>query len=142
MKTVSKNDEVYAILITNDSIKDGSEWFGNQIESLQASRMSYPKGKSFKVHYHILNPRTIKRTQESFIVISGKISVAVYGNSGELLDTLVASAGEAIIVYRGGHGVKILEDSVCYEIKAGQFSYVSEDKEYRGEEKSCQEVSE
>ena len=126
-------EEIYAIQVTADDIKDGSEWFGNSIESLQAQRMKYPVGKSFRVHHHILNPRTIKRTQEAFIVISGRIAVDVYDNSNRLnmIGTLEAGPGEAIFVYRGGHGVRVLEDFVGFEVKAGQYSYVSEDKEFR-----------
>ena len=130
-RKISVGDEVYAILASSYLVKDGSEWFGDQIESLQASRMKYPAGKSFRIHHHILNPRTIKRTQESFVVISGKIAVDVYDNGAYWIGTLEAGPGEAIFVYRGGHGVRVLEDFVGYEIKAGQFSYVSEDKEFR-----------
>ena len=129
MITVKKDEEIYAVLVS-DRIKDGSEWIGEPYESLQASRMKYPTGKSFRVHHHILNPRTIKRTQESFIVISGKVAVDVYDNKSVLLGTLDAGPGEAIFVYRGGHGVRVLEDVVMYEVKAGQFTVVSEDKEF------------
>ena len=129
MITVKKDDEIYALLVSH-SIKEGSEWIGEPYESLQASRMQYPTGKTFRVHHHILNPRTIKRTQESFIVISGKVAVDVYDNKSVLLGTLEAGPGEAIFVYRGGHGVRVLEDVVMYEVKAGQFTVVSEDKEF------------
>lgn len=130
-KTVAIGDEVYAILASTETLKEGSEWFGSQIESLQASRMKYPAGKNFRIHHHILNPRTIKRTQESFIVISGRIAVDVYDNEAKLIGTLEAGPGEAIFVYRGGHGVRVVEDALAYEVKAGQFSLVSEDKEFK-----------
>ena len=131
MKKIEIGDEVYAILISTEDIKEGSEWIGSQFESLQASRMKYPSGKSFRVHHHILNPRTIKRTQESFIVIRGKIAVDIYDTKALSLGTLEAGPGEAIFVYRGGHGVRVLEDSIFYEVKAGQFEGVlSEEKEF------------
>lgn len=133
MKELKVGEEVYAILAHLSDIKDGSEWFGNPIESLQASRMKYQSGKIFRAHHHILNPRTIKRTQESFIVISGRLAVDVYDNKAELIGTLEGGPGDAIFVYRGGHGVRVLEDFTGYEIKAGQFSYVSEDKEFRND---------
>ena len=131
VKKISVNDEIYALLAADEDIKAGSEWIGEKIESLQASRMNYPAGKEFRVHHHILNPRTIKRTQESFVVIKGRLAVDVYDNESVFLGTLEAGPGEAVIVYRGGHGVRVLEDCLAYEIKAGQFSYVSEDKEFR-----------
>ena len=129
-KIVAIGEEIYAILAADQDIREGSHWYGSQFESLQASRMKYEAGKSFRIHHHILNPRTIKRTQESFVVISGKIAVDIYDNKALLIGTLEAGPGEAIFVYRGGHGVRVLEDAIFYEIKAGSFSYVSEDKEF------------
>ena len=128
---ITKDGETYAILALIDETKEGSEWFGEQFESLQASRMKYQKGKEFRIHHHILNPRTIKRTQESFVVVRGRIAVDIYDNTSQLIGTIEAGQGDAVFVYRGGHGIRILEDSVVYEIKSGQFSYVSEDKEFK-----------
>ena len=132
-KSIGIGEEVYALLTSIDNAREGSEWFGNQIESLQAQRMKYPAGKKFRIHHHILNPRTIKRTQESFIVIRGRIAIDIYGNDAALIGTLEAGPGDAIFCYRGGHGVRIVEDAVVYEVKAGQFSYVSEDKEFKND---------
>lgn len=132
MKEIKIGEEIYAIL-TDHPFKDGTEWIGSQHESLQASRMSYKPGKEFKAHVHILNPRTIKRTQEAFVVIKGRIAVDVYDKNYVLLGTLEAGPGELVIVYRGGHGVRVLEDFVGYELKAGSYSYVSEDKTFKGD---------
>lgn len=129
MKTITVGDETYAILVEAGDVKPGSEWFGNQIESLQCQRMKYEAGKTFRVHHHILNPRTIKKTQEAFIVIDGRLEVDIYSNV--LLGTLSAGPGEAVLVYRGCHGVRVVEDCIAYEIKAGQYTCVSEDKEFK-----------
>lgn len=131
MTKIELNNETYAILISGDP-KEGTEWIGDQFESLQASRMNYKVGKEFKPHVHILNPRTIKKTQESFVVIKGRLAVDVYDNHYNLLGTLEAGPGDAVFVYRGGHGVRALEDCIAYEIKAGSYTYVSEDKEFKG----------
>ena len=129
MKKIALGDEVYAIESGSD-LKDGSEWFGESFEPLQAQRMNYPSGKEFKVHKHVLNPRIIKRTQEAFIVINGKISVEVSDENKNYLGTLEAGPGAAIFVYRGYHLVKVSPDYVGWEIKSGQYTYVSEDKEF------------
>jgi hypothetical protein len=129
MKEIKVSDEIYAIQTEMDKMKDGTEWIGNSFESLQGSLMNYKAGKEFKVHYHILNPRTIKRTQETFVIIRGRLAVDIH-KDGTLIGTLEAGPGEAIFVYRGGHGVRVLEDCICYEIKSGSYTYVSEDKEF------------
>ena len=129
MKEIKIGDEVYAILVSKKDSKEGTQWIGKSFEPLQGSRMQYPAGTIFRVHRHILNPRMIQRTQEAFVVISGKIAVDMHDSKFRPIGTLEASAGEAIFVYRGAHGVRILKKSLLYEIKAGAFSYVSDDKE-------------
>jgi hypothetical protein len=120
--------EVWAILASAKDVKPGTEWYSEMYEPLQASRMQYKQGSEFRIHKHILNPRTIKYTQEAFIVIKGKVEVSLYDDNCNMVGRLEAWEGEAILVYRGGHGVKILEDALLYEIKAGQYTAVSEDK--------------
>ena len=120
--------EVWAVLASAKEVKPGTEWYSEMYEPLQASRMQYKQGSEFRIHKHILNPRTIKYTQEAFIVIKGKVEVSLYDDNCNMVGRLEAWDGEAIFVYRGGHGVKILEDALLYEIKAGQYTAVSEDK--------------
>lgn len=129
---VTHENELYAIRVAYP-FQEGSEWFGNPTDPLQAQSMAYLSGKSFRVHKHILNPRIINRTQEAFIVITGRLDIDIYTATGTLLATLSAGPGEAILIYRGAHGVRVIEDFTGYEIKAGQFSYVSEDKEFMGQ---------
>lgn len=129
---IKVGEEVYALLIQRPiGMNESTVWFGRPQESLQASRMVYEKGKSFRPHRHLLNPRIIKRTQEAFIVIKGRLAVDIYTNDGDPLGTLEAGMGECVLVYRGGHGVRVLKAGIFYEIKAGSFDGVlSEEKEF------------
>lgn len=127
---IKVGDEIYAIHVKAEDVKDGSEWVGDKHESLQAQRFKYPEGHTFRTHFHILNPRTIKRTQEAFIVISGVIEVTITDSDGVHIGRICAKSGDAVFVYRGGHGIRVLEDCVVWEVKAGQYTYVSEDKKY------------
>lgn len=148
-RTIEVKDKLYAIVSDASEInKSGSsEWYGKSHEQLQGSRMNYRAGKSFKTHNHVLNPRIINRTQECFVVISGKIQIDIYkkipasinkfmtetiieSHSINHLGYLTAEAGEALFVYAGFHKLTILEDAVFYEIKAGSFVSVDEDKEF------------
>ena len=141
IRTIEIKDKLYALLSdANEPPKLGtSEWYGKSYEQLQGSMMHYESGKSFKTHQHLMNPRIIKRTQECFVVISGKIQIDIFIKSPTAFDTghgpeieqlgsLTASAGEALFVYDGYHKLTVLETAKFYEIKAGSFSTVSEDK--------------
>lgn len=123
--------ELYAIYVSGGDAKPGTEWFGEAYFPLQASRMVYEDGKEFRPHKHILNPRTIKRTQEAFVVIKGEITVMIYSEQKEFLRSFWAKAGDLILVYKGYHAVKVMEPCIVYEIKAGQYDgYLSEEKEF------------
>ncbi len=123
--------ELYAIYAPMELIKAGTEWFGESAFPLQSSRMAYEKGKVFKAHKHILNPRIIKRTQEAFIVISGKISIDIFSEDKELIAGFEVGPGDLVLVYKGYHAIKVLEDCIAYEIKSGSYDgYLSEEKEF------------
>lgn len=140
VKKILVNEDIYALLCCEEDLKEGAEWIGERFEPLQASRMNFKEGKKFTIHHHLQNPRIIKRTQESFIVISGRLAVDIYdekssylGKKAAYIGTLEVGPGEAVFIYRGGHGVRVLEDCVFYEVKAGQFDGV------KSEEKTFQE---
>ena len=158
IKTIEVGDKLYALVndISETPEEGKSQWYGKEYEQLQGSLMHYDWDKTFKTHKHVINPRTIKRTQECFVVIKGKIQIDMYikekyasvdyvgieerkvFNKGERINhlgTLTASTGEAIFVYDGFHKLTVLEnDSLFYEIKCGSFSCVSDDKEFLTDE--------
>lgn len=148
--TVEHNNEVYALLAPINELQESgkTDWFGKETSPLQGSRMHYDKGKTFKTHEHKLNPRIINYTQEAFVVIKGKLQIDIFLKNEIMLDpnihcwafpqyahillgSLTAGPGDVIFVWKGYHKLSILEDNtVCYEIKAGQFTSVSEDKNF------------
>lgn len=123
--------ELYAIYAPSNETKNGTEWFGEPSFPLQCSKMVYEKGKTFKAHKHILNPRIIKRTQEAFVVIKGRIGVGILSEDKEPIGDFELGPGDMILIYKGYHAIKVLEDCVVYEIKSGQYDgYLSEEKEF------------
>lgn len=132
---IKQDGKLYAVLyqadLKNEMVNDKTVWIGQSDQPLQASCMYYNNNKVFKTHRHILNPRLINRTQEAFIVIKGLLRVDIYLDKETLLGSLVASQGDIITVYSGFHKISILEDkTIAYEIKCGQFTTISDDKEF------------
>jgi len=142
MREIKEKGITYAIVDTPQSIEqldmgralEGTQWYGDKLEPLQGSRMVYHSGKEFKVHRHKVNIRKTIKTQEAMICLTGKAEVSIYNNDRELIETVTLKSGNIIFLYRGYHGLKIVEDNtILYELKAGQFSTVEEDKEFLNE---------
>lgn len=147
-RTVENNGLIYAEHFSMADVPDDNKtvWFGKESEPLQASLMHYNKGKVFRNHRHMMNPRIIKKTQECFVVIRGSLQIDIYddvpndgakvvndvfGNRKFHIGYLTARQGDIILVWRGFHRLSILEDyTLAYEIKAGQFTSTYEDKEF------------
>jgi len=91
-------------------------------EYLQVACLSMNKEKIVKAHKHLQNIRTIDITQESWIVIKGKIKITLYDLDDKLLKDTILKTGDCLVTFRGGHEMLVLEDgTVIYEFKNGPY---------------------
>ena len=59
----------------------------------------------------------------------GRVEVNVY-KKGKRIASSILDSGDTILLLRGGHGFKILEDSRIIEVKQGPYRDKRIDKEY------------
>lgn len=91
-------------------------------EILQASLLRLPKGKTIAPHKHLLQFRNTQGTCEAWVVISGSLQAQVFDLDNTVADTVTLSAGDCMVLYRGGHNFTVVsEDAVIYEIKNGPY---------------------
>jgi len=91
-------------------------------EYLQVACFSVNKGKPPKPHKHIRQVRTTDITQESWLIINGRIKVMLYDFDDKLIREATLKQGDCLITFRGGHDYIVLEeDTVIYEYKTGPY---------------------
>jgi len=130
MNEVMRNGSVYAIFGDTNEINYGTTFFGSPDAKLQFSALRYKKGKVLQNHIHKYRPRTVERTQESWVVLKGSAKVFVSDENKKIIHEQIIKSGQFFISYRGGHGYEILEDeTIVIENKLGNFVGVAEDKE-------------
>lgn len=122
VEKIKKGNQLYAIVLRKEFSQQGVNFFTPGDFSQQFGVLIHKKGKTVKRHRHKLVRREILRTKEVLIVLEGKMRVDVYNNRGEKLKTVVLDSGDAILLARGGHGIKILEDSKIIEVKQGPYA--------------------
>ena len=131
MVEIVKNGVLYAIFDQIETTKPGSTWYGSPDEFIQVSKVRQIEGKQYDAHRHKVHERIVKQTQEVIIVIRGSLKAFIYDDSGEMLQDVLLSPHDILILYRGYHFLVVREDdTVFYEIKSGQFMSVEKDKEY------------
>ena len=89
--------------------------------NLQVGHVVYPAGSEIARHMHLSIERHIVGTTEVLIVERGRCSVDVYAEDRRVVATRELVAGDILIAVGGGHGFRVLEDTVLLEIKQGPY---------------------
>ena len=80
-------------------------------------------------HKHLFQERKTNKTQESIIVIRGKIGLIMYDLDDKLIAKNELNEGDCYIYLGGGHSLKILTSKTYfYEIKNGPYYGLEKDK--------------
>lgn len=96
--------------------------------SLGFLSLRHPKGTYLKAHMHKPKKRvTNGRLQECFVIVKGKVRVDLFGPDKKLFKKIFLIPGQILITIDGGHGFKILQDTLIFEVKHGPFI---DDKEF------------
>lgn len=100
----------------------GLNFFSPDGDFIQVGTWSYEAGKELKAHIHNEVKREVLWTQEVLFVRRGKLRARVYDTEENLVSQIEVSAGDVIILLRGGHGYDILEDGTqVLEVKNGPY---------------------
>jgi hypothetical protein len=89
--------------------------------NLQVGHVVYPAGSEIARHIHLPIERHIVGTTEVLIVQRGRCEVDVYAADRRLVATRPLGQGDILIAVSGGHGFRVLDDTVLLEIKQGPY---------------------
>ena len=89
--------------------------------NLQLGFVVYPAGGSVTPHVHLPVERTIVGTCEVLLVKKGRCEIDIYNDERKLVLTRELAEGDLVLTVGGGHGFRMLEDTVLLEVKQGPY---------------------
>ena len=98
--------------------------------SLQVGFVVYPAGGEIQRHDHRPLERRIVGTPEVLLVRSGRCEVDLYDEERRHVATRELRAGDVILIAAGGHGFRMLEDTVLLEVKQGPYVGLDEKERF------------
>jgi mannose-6-phosphate isomerase-like protein (cupin superfamily) len=116
------NQVELALIVRSHFHKEGIEFFTPNDYSQQLAFMSHPAGKEIQPHIHKKVQREVYFTQETLFIRKGKLQVDFYSDDQSFLESRVLEAGDVILLIKGGHGFKVLEDLEMFEVKQGPYA--------------------
>jgi len=92
----------------------------------QVGYIVYPAGGEIPRHVHRPLERHLVGTSEVLVVKQGRCLIDIYNDDHELVATRELHPGDVMLMVGGGHGFRMLEDTVFLEIKQGPYTGIEE----------------
>ena len=127
VERIEFNSILYAMIFSNTSSNEGINFITEPDALLQLGVMSHPAGHEIIPHVHKPFRRVTDGTQEVMYIKEGKMLVEFYDYEQRYLSNYELNGGDWLILFEGGHGFKIIEDTTFIEVKNGPY-VADEDK--------------
>lgn len=96
----------------------------------QVGFVVYSTGEEIARHKHLSLKRNLIGTSEVLIVKKGRCLADIYNENDELVDTRELQNGDVLLMVNGGHGFRMLENTVFLEIKQGPYLGLEEKERF------------
>ncbi len=93
---------------------------------LQVGFVVYQAGGVIAPHRHVPITRNIDRTCEVIVVRKGRCEVDIYNVERQVVATRELTTGDLVIIVSGGHGFRMVEDTILLEVKQGPYHGLDE----------------
>jgi hypothetical protein len=87
----------------------------------QVGFVAYPAGGEVQRHLHLPLERSIVGTSEVLLIRRGRCILDVYDDAKELVASRELRRGDLMLLVGGGHGFRMLEDTLFLEVKQGPY---------------------
>jgi uncharacterized protein YjlB len=121
IETVAANGTVLAYIARGGPPPEQTSFLTPHDCNLQVGHVVYPAGGEIVRHMHLPIERHVLGTTEVLVVEHGRCEVDIYAEDRQVVTTRELRAGDILIAVAGGHGFRVLEDTVLLEIKQGPY---------------------
>lgn len=129
MEQITHGKTLFALVLRRGLETESTRFFTPADNPLQLGILRHGKGYTEAPHTHPPLERIISEVQQVVHMTRGKMEVDFYDDDGQQVKDVTLSAGDTILLIRGGHRIKILEDSEGIIVKQGPFLGEDKDKE-------------
>ncbi len=130
IETIAWNETPLAYIVHHDGRPEQTAFYTPPEATLQVGHIVYLAGGEITRHVHLPVERRIDTTGEVLVVQDGACEVDIFTDDRQLVATRVLRAGDVMVVVGGGHGFRLLEDTVLLEVKQGPYPGTAEKERF------------
>jgi quercetin dioxygenase-like cupin family protein len=121
LETIESNGAAVAYIIRGDANPLATTFVTPHDAAMQVGLVTHAAGHTITRHRHPARASHQGPMVEVLVVRRGRCEVQLYNDSGEPVATRELLGGDSIVMIGGGHGFRMLEDTVLFEVKQGPF---------------------
>lgn len=130
IEKITWEDKILAYIIRAEVNPEKTTFLTPLEFNLQLGFVVYPAQGEVARHVHLPLERRIVGTSEVLILKQGRCEIDIYNDERELVATRELRTGDVMLMVSGGHGFRMLEDTVLLEIKQGPYTGVDEKERF------------
>ncbi len=121
MEIFDKDKNLIAIVHKDKDFKDGKAFYTDNEKDFQFGTFNLDKGEIIENHIHNSQKREIYSTSEAIVVLSGMLKIDLFDNEKNFIDSVIITKNDSILIFDGGHGIQVQEQSKFIEFKQGPY---------------------
>ena len=127
---IERNGKPLAFIIRASVAPDKTTFLTPDHFKQQVGFVVYPKGGTIQRHVHLPLERHLVGTSEVLVLRKGRAEIDIYDDDRTLVATRELRTGDIMLMVGGGHGFRMLEDTVFLEVKQGPYTGVDEKERF------------
>jgi hypothetical protein len=130
IEQITWNGALLALIIRAEFQPDQTTFLTPPALKQQVGFIVYPQNGVIARHVHLPLRRELVGTSEVLVVRQGRCEIDIYDDNRQFVATRGLSAGDIMLMVGGGHGFRMLEDTVFLEIKQGPYTGLEEKERF------------
>ena len=130
IEIISTGGQQLAYIVRGGHLPEATIFITPSSLKQQVGYVVYPAGGQIKRHTHRPLERHLIGTSEVLVVLKGRAEIDVYDDELALVATRELHSGDVMLMIGGGHGFRMLEDTVFLEIKQGPYTGLDEKEQF------------
>ena len=103
------------------NFNEGKTFYTDNEKEFQFGTFKLAKGEIIEKHIHNLQKREILKTSEAIVVLKGSLNIDLYDDDKNFIDAVTINTNDAILIFEGGHGIEVGEETKFLEFKQGPY---------------------
>jgi len=130
VEVIGAGDRPVAYIVRSDLLPDKTTFVTPPHLPQQVGFVAYPAGGVIERHRHRPIERRLTGTSEVLVVRKGRCEVDLFDEQGAKLASRELRVGDVLVLVSGGHGFRMLEDTVLLEVKQGPYTGLDEKEHF------------